>query len=38
MTDQLEIPETTDLSALASETLEYRLGTLIRRYVQRRSG
>jgi hypothetical protein len=38
MTDQLEIPETSDLGALASETLEHRLGTLIRRYVQRRSG
>jgi hypothetical protein len=37
MTTNPEISETPDLSALASETLEHRVGKLIRRYVQRRS-
>jgi hypothetical protein len=37
MTTYVQIPETRDLSALASATLEHRLGKLIRLYVRRRS-
>jgi hypothetical protein len=37
MTTHVEIPATRDPSALASATLERRLGKLIRRYVRRRS-
>jgi len=33
----IETPAHTDLRALASQTLEHRLGELIRRYVQQRS-
>jgi hypothetical protein len=37
MTTNPEIPQTPDLSTLATKTLEHRLGKLIRCYAQRRS-